>query len=119
MRIQDPEGRVAVTTLGQPGPGRRATAVLGVVTGTAILGTNILKDVMASIRDVVGGRAKAYERTLEEAQAQAVADLCREAEAAGADTVLDLRIDVEVAGEKGGMLGAQAMGTAVSTERTG
>jgi uncharacterized protein YbjQ (UPF0145 family) len=36
----------------------------GVVTGEAILGANIFKDIFASIRDIVGGRSAAYEQVL-------------------------------------------------------
>ena len=41
--------------------GRSAREYLGIVTGEAIIGANILKDIMAAVRDVVGGRARAYE----------------------------------------------------------
>jgi uncharacterized protein YbjQ (UPF0145 family) len=34
----------------------------GVVTGEAILGANVFKDIFASIRDIVGGRSASYER---------------------------------------------------------
>jgi hypothetical protein len=36
----------------------------GVVTGEAVLGTNIFRDFFAGIRDIVGGRSAAYEKEL-------------------------------------------------------
>ena len=44
--------------------GKSAREYLGIVTGEAIIGANILKDIMAAVRDVVGGRAGAYENAL-------------------------------------------------------
>ena len=43
----------------------------GVVTGEAILGANIFRDFFAGIRDIVGGRAAAYEKELNETGAPA------------------------------------------------
>ncbi|MEZ0335254.1 MAG: heavy metal-binding domain-containing protein, partial [Gemmatimonadales bacterium] len=42
--------------------GRRITRYLGLVSGEAILGANIFKDLFAGIRDIVGGRSAAYEQ---------------------------------------------------------
>ena len=52
--------------------GRRVTAYLGLVTGEAILGANVFRDFFASVRDVVGGRAGAYERVLRTARDAAI-----------------------------------------------
>jgi len=48
--------------------GRRIARHLGLVTGDAILGANIFRDLFAGIRDIVGGRSAAYERELREAK---------------------------------------------------
>jgi uncharacterized protein YbjQ (UPF0145 family) len=40
--------------------GKPITSYLGVVTGEAILGANMMKDLFASFRDIVGGRSTAY-----------------------------------------------------------
>ena len=52
--------------------GRKITAYHGMVTGEAILGANIFKDLLASIRDIVGGRSQAYERELARAKEIAI-----------------------------------------------
>ncbi len=51
---------IVVTTLSMDG--HRITKYLGLVSGEAILGANILRDLLAGIRDIVGGRSAAYEQ---------------------------------------------------------
>ncbi|MEO1249590.1 MAG: heavy metal-binding domain-containing protein [Pseudomonadota bacterium] len=93
--------------------GRRVVQYFGVVTGESILGANILRDLFASIRDIVGGRAAAYERTLREAKETALAEMADEAAAMGADAVLGVDLDYEAIGQNGSMLMVSANGTAV------
>ena len=45
--------------------GKRITKYCGIVTGEAILGANVFKDLFAGIRDLVGGRSATYERELQ------------------------------------------------------
>ena len=86
---------------------------LGVVTGETIVGANFFKDFMASIRDVVGGRAGAYERVLAEAKDTSLAEMSQRAEALGANAILGLDIDYETVGQSGSMLMVATSGTAV------
>jgi uncharacterized protein YbjQ (UPF0145 family) len=44
--------------------GRRIVQYCGVVTGEAILGANVFKDIFAGVRDIVGGRSATYEKEL-------------------------------------------------------
>jgi len=55
--------------------GRKISSYLGIVTGEAILGANMFKDLFAGIRDVVGGRSAAYERELQNARDIALAEM--------------------------------------------
>ena len=50
--------------------GKEIKEYKGIVTGEAILGANIFKDVFAVFRDIVGGRSKAYEKELEKVLSQ-------------------------------------------------
>jgi uncharacterized protein YbjQ (UPF0145 family) len=75
---------------------------------------NLLRDLLASVRDLVGGRARAYESTLQRAREMALAEMAQRARQLGADAVVGVRIDVEVLGQAGGMLMACASGTAVT-----
>lgn len=91
---------------------------LGIVAGEAIVGAHFFKDLFASIRDIVGGRAGAYEETLREAREHALADMRSEAEARGADAILAVDVDYEVIGGNGSsMLMVSVNGTAVRLRR--
>lgn len=92
--------------------GRATTEHLGIVTGEAILGANVFKDVFAGIRDIVGGRSAAYERELKRARDIALSEMEEEATARGADAILAVDLDYETIGN-GSMLMVSASGTAV------
>jgi len=55
--------------------GRPVKNYLGIVTGETIIGANIVKDVFASIRDIVGGRSGSYEKVLREAKDTALKEM--------------------------------------------
>ncbi|ODN71863.1 heavy metal-binding domain-containing protein [Methylobrevis pamukkalensis] len=93
--------------------GRRIVAYRGLVTGEAILGANVFKDLFASIRDIVGGRSGAYESELRRARKIAVDEMCADALNLGADAVIGVDIDYETVGNNGSMLMVSATGTAV------
>ena len=85
----------------------------GIVTGEAILGANIFRDLMATIRDIVGGRSAAYEKELGEARRVAFEELQAEAQRIGANAVVGIDLDYEVVGQNGSMLMVSVSGTAV------
>lgn len=85
----------------------------GIVTGEAILGANIMRDILGGIRDIIGGRAGAYEESLREARQTALAELEDEARKIGANAVVGVDLDYEVIGEQGSMMMVSASGTAV------
>lgn len=91
--------------------GRRIVAYRGIVTGEAILGANIFRDLFAGIRDIVGGRSAAYEQELAKARALALREMEENAAALGADAVVGVDLDYEVINN---MLMVSASGTAVS-----
>jgi len=93
--------------------GRPVRDYLGVVTGEAIIGANMFRDLFASIRDIVGGRAGSYERVLRDARQQAIEELQEEARRLGANAVVGVDLDYEVIGDTGSMLMVSASGTAV------
>ncbi len=86
---------------------------LGVVTGEAIIGANIVKDLFASVRNIVGGRAGAYERTLADARKVALEEMAEQAQKLGANAIVGIDIDYEVLGADNGMLMVCVSGTAV------
>jgi uncharacterized protein YbjQ (UPF0145 family) len=86
---------------------------LGVVTGETIVGANILKDFLATVRDIVGGRSAAYEKALHDAREQAIREMAERAHDMGADAVVGMDLDYEVLGAGNGMLMVTCAGTAV------
>ncbi len=90
--------------------GHRITRYHGIVTGEAILGANIFRDLFAAVRDVVGGRSAAYEQELAKARKTALAELEDAARELGAGAVVGVDLDYEVINN---MLMVTASGTAV------
>jgi uncharacterized protein YbjQ (UPF0145 family) len=96
--------------------GKRITRYLGIVTGEAILGANVFKDLFAGIRDIVGGRSATYEKELSRAREIAITELKAQAQGLGANAVVGVDLDYEVLGPNNGMLMVSASGTAVLIE---
>jgi uncharacterized protein YbjQ (UPF0145 family) len=97
--------------------GQRITRYCGIVTGEAILGANVFKDLFAGIRDIVGGRSATYEAELQKARDIALRELQERAAALGANAIVGVDLDYEVLGSGNGMLMVSASGTAVVVER--
>ena len=93
--------------------GHEITSYKGLVTGEAIIGAHIFKDLFAGIRDIVGGRSDAYERTIREAREVATKEMCEEAARLGGNAVVGVDIDYEVVGQGGSMMMVSVSGTAV------
>src|SRR5687768_14096643 len=93
--------------------GRRIVRYFGIVNGEAIIAANIFRDVLAGLRDIVGGRSGTYERGLADARTTALAELAERARKLGANGVVGVDLDYEVIG---GMLMVAASGTAISFE---
>lgn len=92
--------------------GKRIVSYHGLVTGEAIVGANIFRDLFARVRDIVGGRAAGYEKALREAKDIALEELSQQAESLGANAVVGVDLDYEAIGQS--MLMVSANGTAVS-----
>ncbi|WP_061213013.1 YbjQ family protein [Syntrophomonas wolfei] len=93
--------------------GQRIIEYLGLVTGEAIMGANVVRDIFASITDIVGGRSGAYESKLGDARRIAIGEMQEQARRLGANAVVGIDIDYEVI--RDGMLMVAASGTAVKT----
>ncbi|WP_268036235.1 YbjQ family protein [Algoriphagus sp. PAP.12] len=95
--------------------GHKIEEYLGIVSGETIIGANVFKDFFASITDIVGGRAGAYEQVLREAKATAMAEMEMQARSFGANAIIGIDLDYETI--RDGMLMVTAAGTAVKTSR--
>lgn len=112
QRDSDKPGAVIVSTTPTL-EGRPISAYLGLVTGEAIMGANIFRDMFAGIRDIVGGRAGAYENVLRGGREQAISELIDEAKALGADAVVGVGFSYAAVGASDSMLMVAVSGTAV------
>ena len=93
--------------------GKKITSYRGIVTGEAILGANIFKDLFAGIRDIVGGRSATYERELKRARDIALDEIRTAAAEIGANAVVAIDLDYETVGGNASMLMVTVSGTAV------
>lgn len=96
--------------------GKTISTYYGMVTGEAIIGANIFKDIFASITDIVGGRSGSYEKSLKDAKNIAVQEMMDAAKALGANAVIAIDLDYETLGKDGGMMMVSASGTAVKID---
>ena len=102
-----------ITTTTHNVEGKPVQQYLGIVSSESIIGANILKDLFAGIRDIVGGRSHTYERVIDEARTNALAELIQKAQAIGANAIIGIDLDFETVGAGGSMLMVIATGTAV------
>ena len=93
--------------------GRPVKKTLGIVTGEAILGANIFRDILASIRDIVGGRSGAWEEVMQQARKEALLEMQSHAAQLGADAVIGVQLTFNALGASDSMLMVTASGTAV------
>ena len=96
--------------------GKKITKYIGIVNGEAIIGANAVKDFFAGIRDVVGGRAGAYEQSLREAKSIALREMMHQAQHLGANAIIGVDLDYQAIGNNGSMIMVSANGTAVLVE---
>jgi uncharacterized protein YbjQ (UPF0145 family) len=94
--------------------GHQIKEYLGLVTGEAILGAHIGRDILASITDIVGGRSAEYEEEVQKARKIAVEEMTLEAKDRGGNAIVGVDVDYEVIRQ--GMLMVSVTGTAVTIE---
>ncbi len=110
---QAPHSQIMVTTTDSIDD-HKVVMYLGIVSGEAIMGTNIFKDFFAGISDIVGGRSGSYEQYLRKAKELAIEQMKEKAYELGAHAVVAVDLDYEViGGDSKTMLMVSANGTAV------
>lgn len=72
-------------------PGRRIRRHLGLVQGSTVRAKHVGKDVLASFKNVFGGEIRGYTELLQESRDEALQRMVRQAEAIGANAVLNIR----------------------------
>ena len=94
--------------------GQRVVEVLGMVEGSTVRARNLGRDIVAAIKSLFGGEITEYSELLMEARTEAMARMTEQAEALGANGVVNVRLATSVI-----MTGATelfAYGTAVVLE---
>lgn len=102
-----------ITTTTSSIEGRPISQYLGLVSGEAVMGANIFRDILAGIRDIVGGRSGSYENVLRGGRDQALSEIIEEGQRLGADAIVGIAIDYEAIGSSDSMMMVVITGTAV------
>ncbi len=102
-----------ITTTTSSIEGRQISQYLGLVSGEAVMGANIFRDLFAGIRDIVGGRSGSYENVLRGGRDQALSEIIEEGQRLGADAIVGIAIDYEAVGSSDSMMMVVISGTAV------
>ena len=71
--------------------GRQIRETLGLVRGNTIRAKHIGKDILAGLRNIVGGEIKEYTEALNEAREEAIKRMIKDAEGLGADAIVGIR----------------------------
>ena len=80
-----------IVTPGSSVVGFKVVRTLGLVRGNTIRARNVGRDIMAALKNLVGGEIEEYTKMMAEAREQALDRMVAEAESLGADAVLDVR----------------------------
>ena len=95
-------------------PGKPIVEYYGLVTGSTVRAKNIGRDIMAGLKNIVGGELKGYTELLQEARDEALSRMSREAEKLGANAVVNVRFSTSSVAQ--GAAELFAYGTAVKVE---
>lgn len=95
--------------------GKKIEEYHGLVTGEAMLGANVYKDLFSGVRDVVGGRTSAYEEELKKARTVALDSMQEKATNKGANAIIGVRLAYQnLGGTMGNTIMVTVFGTAIS-----
>ena len=106
----------AILLTTETAPNLNITKRIEIVTAECAFGMNIFKDLFAGVRDIVGGRSKAVQRTMRDSRKTALYELKREAHMVGANAVVGVDLDYVELSAAGSMVMLVASGTAVIIE---
>ena len=95
-------------------PGKKIVRTLGLVAGNTIRARHLGKDIMAGLRNLVGGEITEYAKLLSESREQALDRMKEKAGKLGANAVISLQFQTSVI--TGGAAEMMAYGTAVVVE---
>ena len=105
---------IIITT--ETAPNLNITKRIEIVTAECAFGMNIFKDLFAGVRDIVGGRSEAVQKTMRDSRKTALYELKKEAYEVGANAVVGVDLDYVELSNAGSMVMLVASGTAVVIE---
>lgn len=100
-----------IVTMGETLPGRDVAAIIGTVKGNTVRTRFFGRDIMAALRNLVGGEVPEYTKLMAEAREQAIDRMMADAQQKGADAVISMRVTTSMI--MGGSAELLAYGTAV------
>ena len=106
----------AIVLTTETAPNLNITRRIEIVTAECAFGMNIFKDLFAGIRDIVGGRSEAVQKTMRDSRRTALYELKKEAHMVGANAVVGVDLDYMEMSSAGSMVLLVASGTAVIIE---
>jgi len=72
-------------------PGKRINKHLGLVQGSSVRAKHVGRDFMAGLKNIFGGELRGYTELLQESRQEAIERMMEEAQAVGANAVLNVR----------------------------
>ena len=106
----------AIMLTTETAPNLNITKRIEIVTAECAFGMNMFKDLFAGVRDIVGGRSEAVQKTMRDSRKTALYELKVEADLVGANAVVGVDLDYVELSSSGGMVMLVASGTAVVIE---
>jgi uncharacterized protein YbjQ (UPF0145 family) len=106
----------SITLTTETAPNLKITKRIEIVTAECAFGMNIFKDLFAGVRDIVGGRSEAVQKTMRDSRKTVLYELKKEAYEVGANAVVGVDLDYVELSNAGSMVMLVASGTAVVIE---
>ena len=95
-------------------PGKQIVEHYGLVSGSTVRAKHIGRDIMASLKNIIGGELKGYTELLNEARKEALDRMVKQAEKLGANAIINVRFSTSSVAQ--GAAELYAYGTAVKVE---
>jgi len=106
----------AIILTTETAPNLKITKRIEIVTAECAFGMNAFKDLFAGVRNIVGGRSEAVQKTMRDSRRVALYELKKEAYEVGANAVVGVDLDYVELSSSGSMVMLVASGTAVIVE---
>lgn len=98
-------------------PGYKIVGHFGLVSGSTVRAKHVGKDILAGLKNMVGGELKSYTELLEDSRKEAIERMCQQAANLGADAIINVRFSTSSI--TSGAAEVYAYGTAVKTTSAG